>query len=347
MLIAGDRLRMKVMCMQALDSRAPDLVQCSWFSIVGAPRCGTTSLARHLASHPQIYFSKPKEPHFFSQRDLRKYPFHEADGIVREEYLERFFPGRPHGVVLAEGSVSYLYAPERLLPALRIWPDARFVVAVRNPLEMLPSLHRRNFYNGDETVGNFGRAWSMVDDRRRGLRIPRTCIDPRVLDYKEIGQLGKHVRRFMEAVGRDRCFISVFDDLAAQPRRHHVRLLEFLGLPFHFPEQFRPYRCGSDVRFGWLQRLLKRPPKLVRTFFASEALLVRDGAIIGSRATGPSIDRKLAVRKRLLAWNRKKPDPIKLDAHLYQELRDFFGPDVGELSALIGRDLGHWLNPTN
>ena len=35
-----------------------------------APRCGTTSLARYLASHPDICFSKVKEPHFFAMHDL-------------------------------------------------------------------------------------------------------------------------------------------------------------------------------------------------------------------------------------------------------------------------------------
>ena len=39
-------------------------------AIVGAPRCGTTSLARYLESHPAIDFSFVKEPHFFSQHDL-------------------------------------------------------------------------------------------------------------------------------------------------------------------------------------------------------------------------------------------------------------------------------------
>ena len=331
--------------MQALQPRALKSYSCSWFSIVGAPRCGTTSLARYLATHPDISFSKPKEPHFFSQRDLCECSSEDALRIVCEQYLERFFSNQSRDTVLADGSVSYLYAPEQMLPALRIWPDARFVVAVRSPLEMLPSLHRRNVYNGDETVADFGRAWSLVEDRRRGMKIPRSCIDRRLLDYKEIGQLGKHVRRFMEVVGRDRCFISVFDDLAADTRGHYVKLLEFLNLPIHCPDHFQPHRCGSDVRFGWLQRLLKRPPQLLRACFASEALLARDRSARGWRARELRTPPTLAVRKRLLAWNRKKPDPAQLDRRLYQELRDFFAADVLELSALIGRDLRHWLSP--
>ncbi len=34
------------------------------FFIIGAPKCGTTSLARWLGSHPRIYMSPLKEPKF-------------------------------------------------------------------------------------------------------------------------------------------------------------------------------------------------------------------------------------------------------------------------------------------
>ncbi|HEY6366539.1 MAG TPA: hypothetical protein VI585_17280 [Candidatus Binatia bacterium] len=36
------------------------------FFLIGAPRCGTTSLSGYLADNPQVCFSRPKEPHYFS-----------------------------------------------------------------------------------------------------------------------------------------------------------------------------------------------------------------------------------------------------------------------------------------
>lgn len=330
--------------MQARESARPQALRTTWFSIVGAPRCGTTSLARYLSSHPDICFSTPKEPHFFSRRDLREHPANEVCRVVREQYLDRFFRGRSGGAVLAEGSVSYLYTPEQMLPALTMWPDARFILAVRSPLEMLPSLHQRNLYNGDETVRDFGRAWSLVEERRLGRSIPRTCLDARLLDYKEIGLLGKHVRRFFEVVGRHRCFISVFDDLVAAPREQYGRILDFLGLPAQFPEEFSVHRAGNQVRFGWLQRLLKRPPNAVRAVLASDAYHARESAEPYSHhKLGPQ--RIAMLRKQLLRWNRRSAPPDKLDQHLRREMCEWFRDDVLELSALVGRDLRHWLAP--
>ena len=34
------------------------------FFIIGAPKCGTTSLSIYLSQHPEVCFSEPKEPHF-------------------------------------------------------------------------------------------------------------------------------------------------------------------------------------------------------------------------------------------------------------------------------------------
>lgn len=42
------------------------------FFIVGAPKCGTTSLAHWLAGHPQVFMSPVKEPHFFNT-DYQRY----------------------------------------------------------------------------------------------------------------------------------------------------------------------------------------------------------------------------------------------------------------------------------
>ena len=108
--------------------------------VVGAPRCGTTTIARMLRDHPAVSFSSVKEPHYFSQFDLNGLDPDELRETVRAEYLDRYFARLdPASRAMVEGSVSYLYTPERLLPALRLWPDAKFIIAVRDPLELLPS----------------------------------------------------------------------------------------------------------------------------------------------------------------------------------------------------------------
>src|SRR3954451_13279588 len=160
-----------------------------WAFIVGAPRCGTTSLSRYLRGHPDVCFSSIKEPHFFSRHDLRALPSDQLRALVRREYVDRFYPHRDNIRLMAEGSVTYFYVPEQLEPILKLWPQAKFIIGVRNPLQMIPSLHQRNVFNGDETERQFERAWSLVPGRRQGSDLPRRCADPRWLDYWEIGRI--------------------------------------------------------------------------------------------------------------------------------------------------------------
>ena len=314
----------------------------SFACIVGAPRCGTTTLARLLESHPDVSFSSVKEPHYFALFDLNDLDDRELKETVAAEYLARYFSGiDPEASVMAEGSVSYLYAPERLLPVLRLWPDARFIIAVRDPLQQLPSYHQRLLHQGDETVEDFEKAWRLNDERRAGRKIPRTCLDARQLQYDEAARFGKHVGHFFDVVGRDRCHVVVFDDLKADPGKAYQGMLDFLGLPSApMPENWNP-RPARGAKIKWLQRLLKRPP-IARSVLAGEKFRKRVAAR-PQRDPSPLLKGVMSVRKSLLEWNRTAPPPIRISPAFAQEIRETLHDDVAKLSGLLNRDLSHWL----
>lgn len=310
--------------------------------VVGAPRCGTTTLARLLESHPRISFSNVKEPHFFSRFDLNALDDEDLTQMVADHYLGRFFPEvDPNAELMVEGSVSYLYAPERMLPLLRLWPDAKFIIAVRDPFELIPSLHQRLLYQGDETVTELEEAWDLIGERREGRKIPRSCVDERQLFYDEVAKFGRHVGRFFEVVGRERCHVVVFDDLKANPARVYAQLLDFLGLPpAPLPER-QKHRSRNGFKVGWLQRLLKRPP-VARTILAGEQFRQR---VTPKPHREPSwISRKVMdVRRALLRWNRAPAPPVRMSNALKAEIRETLARDRQVLAELLGRNLDHWL----
>lgn len=313
--------------------------------VVGAPRCGTTAIARFLGKHPQIAFSAVKEPHFFSQHDLRHLSDRDLARRVEEDYLGHLFPedGAP-GAIGADGSVSYLYTPEQMSAVLRLWQDSRFIIAVRDPLDMLPSLHQRLVYLGDETLRNFRDAWAAASDRAAGRKIPKSCVDPRWLRYDEAGRLATYVERLFKTVGRERCLVVVFDDLVADPAREGARILDFLGLEPAGELALKPARESFDVRYPWLQRLLKRPPARLRSWLAGEHYRRR---VVGANETeGPrAIDTVMTFRKRLLQWNRVPAPDRSVPIQVQHDIRARLHDEVRRLGALIGRDLSHWLQP--
>ena len=106
--------------------------------IVGAMKCGTTSLFEYVASHPAICRSVPKEPKFFSRE---AWPAEMADYAT---FWPDFDSGQ-HEVAL-EGSTSYSKWPDipDVTPrieefAARHGTRFKFIYVVRDPLRMIGS----------------------------------------------------------------------------------------------------------------------------------------------------------------------------------------------------------------
>ena len=112
--------------------------------IVGAAKCGTTSLWMYLSRHPQVQMSRPKELRFFDLEGT----WHRG----LEWYASHFdAPGR---AVYGEASPAYATWPlTEGLPARmhRVLPDARLIYLVRDPIERMISNWTMRTASGDET----------------------------------------------------------------------------------------------------------------------------------------------------------------------------------------------------
>lgn len=122
--------------------------------IIGAPKCGTTSLSRWMGQHPEIYFCPKKEPHYFNTDGMQTVK-------TLDEYERLFESATDTHRVVAEGSTHYLYSSVAVPHILKYNPDAKFIVCLRNPVEMAPSLHSERLSWGRETVKSFEKAWDM------------------------------------------------------------------------------------------------------------------------------------------------------------------------------------------
>jgi hypothetical protein len=295
------------------------------FFIVGAPRCGTTALSRALKDHAQISFSKPKETHFFLVA-----PAAMSDDELRATYLGMHHRrlDRTHRA-LGDGSVSYLYSPESLRRALRFDPRAKFIAMVRNPLDMVPSYHARMVYDLQEDVTDFSAAWALQDRRAAGHDIPKGCRDPRLLLYGEAGRLGHHVAQLMEIAGRDRCLVIVYDDFAQNPRAVYGRVLEFVGVDDDGRTKFARKAEHRGFKSRFLQQFVMNPPR-----WTLRLIEVADRTMI---------KRLKRVRRRIEDFNTFPRERPALDGNMRDTLRAYYADDVQRLSALLSRDLGHWM----
>ena len=292
------------------------------FFIIGAPKCGTTSLAAWLSEHPNIFMSPIKEPHYFNT-DLKHHLAHN-----RRDYEALFQGATEEHVAVGEASVFYLYSKVAVSRIEIEFPESKYIVMVRNPVDMAYSLHEQNIAAGYEHVLDFSKAWALSDKRSRGLEVSRWCPEPKILDYKSVCKLGEQIARLYKTVPKERVLVLVLDDIRANPRREYLRVLKFLGVPDDGKTVFPVHNPAKERRWLWMRRAVLAAGK------ASSAIK-RALGIPAVRGTGLLN----AFDKLNLRYRQRPPMPLELRA----ELTEYFQGDILLLSRLLGRDFSEWL----
>ena len=283
--------------------------------LIGAAKCGTTALASYLAGHPQIFFTNPKEPNYFNtDHDVRYRILYGADETHQSEdgYLSLFEAATRSQSVLMEGSVWYLYSRVAVGKILDFNPEARFVVMLRNPVDMVFSLHGQLYWSFCEEESDFDTAWNLQFARKRGRNIPRLCLEPSLLFYKEVCSLGSQMEALYRQVDTDRILPVLFDDFVNSPSMIYERVLHFLNIP-------------SDNR-GDFSRVNQNKRHRIR---ALGRAVMREGKF-------PWL--KPLVWKFNISYGRR--GPMKEDSRRY--LTVAFREEVDRLEAVLERNLDIW-----
>lgn len=246
------------------------------FLIVGAQRCGTTSLYRALAQHPLIL--KPvlrKGVHYFDVAYDRGLSWYRAHFPLRASHarLARRYGCRPQAF---ESSPYYLFHP---LAGARIacdLPGVKLIALVRDPVERAFSAHAHELARGFETETSFARAVELEEGRLAGaaddLRAAphATSHAHRHHAYLARGRYAEQLARLEPLVGRDRILVVDSGRFFTDPEVVYDRVLEFLGLPHIGDPVFE--RHNARPRPGTMPKALRG--ELARTFERSDALLV-------------------------------------------------------------------------
>ena len=288
------------------------------FFIVGAPKCGTTAMNNYLSEHPEIFIPDIKEVHFFG-RDLDI-----TKGALRDEaaYLA-LFAGAKGEKRLGEASVWYLYSRTAAQEICDFNPDAKIIVMLRNPADMLYSQHSQFLYNGNEDIEDFREALAAEPDRKAGRRIPKSAHLVDGLFYSETVRYAEQIERYFGRFGRDNVHIILYDDFRADLPGTYRNLLRFLGVSEDFLPAFAVVNPNKRARSALLRNFVQEPPESIKRL---------------SRVFFPRSVRQ-RVMKGLDQANVRYEARAPLDPELKGELERRFAPEVEGLERLLGREL--------
>ncbi|HEX6654950.1 MAG TPA: sulfotransferase [Candidatus Limnocylindria bacterium] len=291
------------------------------FYLVGAFKCGTTALYDYLRQHPQIYMPFHKEPLFFGDDLTRRY-----GRMTRSQYEALFADAKP-GQRIGEASAWYLYSRSAAREIKAAAPDARIIVMLRNPVDVMYAQHSQLLFNVEENIVDFADALAAEPARRRGERLPPGPLRVENLYYRESVQFADQLRRYLDAFGRERVLVIVYDDFRDNTPGTYRRVLEFLGVDPTVVAAFGVSNPNKRVRSRILQRLVYQPP----------GPLVRLVPVIRRFPFAH------AVRARLLGLNSAAQRRSPMDPNLRHRLLAEFESPIRDLGELIGRDLSPWL----
>lgn len=132
------------------------------FFIVGAAKCGTTAMYEYLKEHPEIFMPEDaKEPNYFGS-DMN----YKSSRLTEEQYLSLFSDAKNEKRI-GEASVWYLYSKLAASEIKEFCPSARIIIMLRNPVDMLYSLHSELFYGADEDIEDFKTALNAEEVRKK------------------------------------------------------------------------------------------------------------------------------------------------------------------------------------
>lgn len=274
------------------------------FLLIGGMKCGTTSLANQMGSHPEIFISPVKEPHFFAMDDVW------GRGLG---WYEALFKDANNAKIVGEASTTYTMVPfhdgvvDRIAETLE---DVRFIYVVRHPIKRL--------------ISNYTHLWHAGQDIQP--------IDQMVDTYPQLVAASRYhfqIEKYLQKFSADRMLVLAFEDFVKDPLALHRRIYEFLGVDADFvPADLSAKNVAAEkVRESSWVRTAKELPmvrSLARWLLPAE---IRSSiAKIGGKQQ-VKVDLSAELHDRLVAEFR--PEVEKLSAFVGRDFSKLWNLDAG------------------
>jgi hypothetical protein len=288
------------------------------FLIIGAMKCGTSSLHHYLGEHPEIQkLPGMKETNFFSgPPEGIPYP-PGSKRIERLDDYEKLFD--PAFAVRGEASPCYALYPRRKGVPERIKelvPDAKLIYLVRDPVDRAVSHY------------HFGVA---VEDERRSLRDALSDFSDPCSLYTCPGFYAAQLEQYLEHFPQERILVVDQADLLSNRQATLSEIFTFLSVDSSFvsPRFEEEANTGKELNTYSYFVVLHR--RVQGSLLLQRLLLQR---------LSPGVRRSL--RRSIQRLFSQPLAPPELDDDTRSALQELYAEDVSRLRVLTGKRFPTW-----
>jgi hypothetical protein len=199
------------------------------FIIIGAMRCGTSSLYSYLYSHPQVLPAKRKEVHYFDLNFEKE-----------ENWYRSFFPPAPimatGKYITGEASPYYLYHPHAVRRIQEVIPDVKIIILLRDPVDRAISAYWYISNVTEEEDLPIEEAFRREKERLRGEeeKIIRNksydSFEHRYHSYLDRGKYTKQIKRVKKFFSKDEIIVLKSEELFGSKNKVMKKVHNFLDI---------------------------------------------------------------------------------------------------------------------
>lgn len=276
------------------------------FLVIGAQKAGTTSLAKYLSAHPEIFVPPAKELPFFNRSEF--------DPVCWPEYLTAHFSAADPLSKKGTCTPHYMCDVGSAENIRSLLPDVKLIACLRDPIDRAISHHAMNRRRGTEDR-NFAQAISMQMEEGAVERARHMDVSPESVlhTYLAWSEYGRVLCEYQRLFGRSQILIVYFDDLSNRPEQVYGQILEFLGVD----SEFRPENLGVKYHAGGTQQRFRLIKWLLRSRWVHGL-----GNLLPRRFRG-------RILFNIEVWNTRRGYELpQLSDDQQRALRDFFQPDI-------------------
>jgi hypothetical protein len=220
------------------------------FLIVGAQKCGTSSLYRNLIKHPSVIPAFEKEIYFFNTKHFRK-------GV---NWYRAYFPLLPYkycvtqigkrDFLTGEATPGYMFHPHAPRRISELLPDVKIIVLLRNPVDRAYSHYYHEVRKNRERA-SFEDAIKMEEERLRGefdkiIKNENYHSSNYVhCSYLARGIYVEQLERLHQYFKKEHILILRSEDFFKDAQASFEQVLRFLDLPGWQLKDFKKAHVGS------------------------------------------------------------------------------------------------------